>query len=161
MSNFLGSFSGSEWLNVLKRTKDNWFDEISGLAEDEIKNDVIFLHIGLFWDGFQKYRNTKSSSAGVLMATLLEVNPSLRWRPELNAIAPLFFVCPKKTTAESMNRQILPLYTEQLRDLASGIEMYCEPLGRTIKVFAFVTEILGDHPGRAAFGTIKSFAVIT
>lgn len=49
-----------------------------------------------------------------------------------------------------LNNQVLPIFTSQLQELARGVEMYCEPLGRTIKVFAFTTLIVGDRPRRTS-----------
>lgn len=144
------------YVDVLKRTKNTWKQEISGLDTDQ---DDLFLHLGFFFDGFRKYRESKSGSINALMVTILEALPTLRWKPGFNVIAPLVFLdATEAGTVKFINEQILPLYTHQLKDLSEGVEMFCGPLKKTSKVFAFTNCLIGDHPGRASFcNTLTSF----
>lgn len=142
----VGSFNGSEWLSILKRTCENfWKPEIEGL---DVKEDVLILHLAIFWDGLQKYRGNNNDSAQILMVNVLEVSPTFRWKNGIHAIAPLFIIDSHDNPF--INKNILPLYTDQSQDLAKGVDMYCGPLGKIIKVFAYVNCLIGDHPGRAS-----------
>ena len=99
-----------------------------------------------------------------MMITLLELClcPTLRWRSDFDAIAPIFFVESLPGMSERVNRKILPIFTEQLKALASGVKMFCEPLKKDITVFAFVSQIVGDHPGRAAISkSLKTLIIFS
>lgn len=122
---------------------------ISGL---DTKEDVIFLHLGMCHDTFAKYNRPNDlhvdddDDAHVLMVTLLELGPTVRNKFKFDATVPLFFVDKVVGDAEGVQERMMPIYANQLRDLAKGVEMYCGPLGKTIKVFAFVSCIIGDKP---------------
>lgn len=80
--------------------------------------DVLVLHLGMFWDGFQKNRNSKTGSASFLMATLLELSSTLRWRSEFDAQAPFFVVEALPGVADKVNQSLLPVVTAQLKHLS-------------------------------------------
>jgi hypothetical protein len=50
----------------------------------------------------------------------------------------------------------LQLFTNSFERLATGIEMYCAALNKTVKVFAFVHSVYGDLPGRCEIAGLKS-----
>ena len=84
------------------------------------------------------------------MVILLEISPTLKWSSKFNSIAPLFFATASKYSNELVNSEILPMLTSQLDDFAKGIDMFCEPVGRTIRIFAFTMTVISDHSGRAS-----------
>ena len=128
---------------MLHRTRNFWS---SGLEGIDRRSNVLILHLGLFWDEFRKFKNQKTSGTNVLMATLLEIGPSFWCKSEFGSVDPIVAFNSKHGNAEFANCHVFPIYTAQLKELAKGIEFYCEPLDRKMMIFAFVTELIGFNP---------------
>jgi hypothetical protein len=87
--------------------------------------------------------------------SLLEFGHQSGWGDKMATIAPLC-VFNKQSKDERDPNKVLKLFTDDFEQLARGVDMFCESENKVVRVFGYVTVILGDGPGRCELvGTKK------
>jgi hypothetical protein len=150
---FSTSKDGSEWLNVLKRTKSIWCGTFLNCFRK--KEKVVFVHIMLFGDGLPLWKK-KSGGFEVINCTLAEFEEGTKSSPNSPAIMNNCVLSKNLIYSFFKDYQgVLKIFTNDFNELAKGKKFYCNYLKKTVTVIGLFYGFQGDSPGRSQASCFK------
>jgi hypothetical protein len=113
-----------------------------------------FLHLMVFADAFKTSRQSKNKGHEVIFFSTAEFDTDECWDHVNQAsIAPLI-VYNKNSKTEMNPNTILSLFTNGFVNLSRGIDI------GNIRVFGYLSAVLGDMPGRCELGMNKCLLIV-
>ncbi|KAI8823791.1 hypothetical protein BJ741DRAFT_715091 [Chytriomyces cf. hyalinus JEL632] len=136
-------------LDILRRTFGHWNPQYQANLRLPLhdRKHVLFIRFRFYNDDFGWMGVVKSTKANCLgCVTDPSIDPGLRASPGGLANLPIFLTSTQAVKDFGLNK-VLELYTEELKELAKGINVKVGQ--QSYLIFAYAYDFIGDEPARA------------
>ncbi len=120
----------------------------------------LFVHFYLFTDGFRT--GSSGQSCLGLLISLVEFSSHQKWASfseNTAGICPMAFINKSKVSEKGLN-YYLECFTQSFVNCSKGIDLYIEAAKCTKRVFAIISVIGGDLPGRSELCGFKELCYV-